>query len=191
MKEIILASASPRRNELLKQIGLQIQVLPSTIEETIDSDLCPEKLVMSLSSMKAHDIAAKSNKNCIIIGADTIVVCGKILGKPQNEDDAFNMLDSLQGKWHEVITGITVIDNNSNNCITDFEKTRVKMRELTNDEISTYIRTGEPLDKAGAYGIQGIGAVLVEKIDGCYFNVVGLPLAKLCIILKKFEISIL
>ena len=191
MKEIVLASASPRRLELLKQIGLEFSVFPSDIDERIDIDSTPEEAVQSLSFRKAVDVAGKLQNSPLVIGADTIVFKDSILGKPENEDHAFRMLKMLQGGWHEVITGITVIDSSNGNHLSGYEKTRVKMRKLSDGMISSYIHTGEPLDKAGAYGIQGMGALLVEKIEGCYFNVVGLPLLKLSLMLEKFGVNIL
>lgn len=191
MKEIVLASASPRRLELLKQIGLTFSVFPSDIDEQIDIGSGVEEAVQNLSFRKALNVAEKLEKGPLVIGADTIVFKDCILGKPEDEDHAFRMLKTLQGGWHEVITGVTVIDSSNGNHLSGYEKTKVKMRELSDDIISSYIRTGEPLDKAGAYGIQGIGALLVEKIEGCYFNVVGLPLLKLSLMLEEFGVSIL
>lgn len=191
MKEIVLASASPRRSKLLEQIGLEFQVLPSDIEEYVDTDLRAEEIAKRLSYDKAMDVAQKLGKDALVIGADTIVVKNKILGKPQSEKEAYEMLKALQGKWHSVITGVTVVDALSLKNIKGYEKTRVKLRKLSDDEIVSYINTGEPMDKAGSYGIQGIGAVLVERIEGCYFNVVGLPLTKLSFILRSFGVNIL
>jgi septum formation protein len=191
MKEIVLASASPRRSDLLKQIGLQFRVMPSSIEEALDSHLMPEQVVQDLAFMKAVDIAKKLYDSALVIGADTVVVKGSILGKPENKAEACSMLNILSGQWHEVITGIAVVDSLSLKSVKSFEKTRVKFKTLTDDIIEAYIKTGEPMDKAGAYGIQGIGSVLVERIEGCYFNVVGLPLAKLSEILKSFGVKIL
>lgn len=191
MKEIILASASPRRSELLRQVGITFKVVPSGVEENINMRLLPQELAQELACSKAIDVAKQAGGNCLVIGADTIVVKGKILGKPRNEEEAFTMLKSLEGEWHEVITGIAVTDAASMRTVKDFEMTRVKVRNLTDSMIYSYIKTGEPADKAGAYGIQGMGALLVERIEGCYFNVVGLPLMKLSCMLEEFGVKIL
>ena len=191
MKQIILASASPRRTELLKQIGLNFEVVPSNISEDIAETNAPADYAMNLSCRKAQDVAARSKNDCIIIGADTIVVSERILGKPKDEKDAFEMLKMLRGKWHSVITGLTVIDTLERKTVKCHECTNVKIKNLSDDFIWSYIRTGEPFDKAGSYGIQGIGAVMVEKIEGCYFNVVGLPLARLTSILEEFGVKVL
>jgi septum formation protein len=192
MKEIILASASPRRSELLKQVGIKFEVIPSNIKETIDESLKPEEYAKILSYEKALSVAKGLKSPSVVLGADTIVVKnGMIMGKPQDEEEAFGMLKSLQGDWHEVITGITLIESSGFESIREFEKTRVKMRLLSEKDIKAYIKTGEPMDKAGAYGIQGVGALLVEKIEGCYFNVVGLPLNRLGLMLEKFGVFIL
>lgn len=195
MKGIILASASPRRAELLRQIGLSFDIIPSDSDETIDIELKPEEVVQQLAYMKAESIAkdlkVKNRTGRLIIGADTIVVKDRILGKPLDENDAFHMLKSLKGHWHEVLTGVSLIDSESLETVNFYEKTRVKMRSYTEGEIYSYIRTGEPMDKAGSYGIQGCGAVLVERIEGCYFNVVGLPLSRLSTYLGRFGIDVL
>ncbi len=191
MKDIVLASASPRRSQLLKQIGLDFRVLTSDVDETIDKTISAEEAVKYLSVKKASDVSGKIAKGPLIIGADTVVVKDGILGKPRDEEEAFSMLKSLQNQWHEVITGITVIDTLTGKVISDFEKTRVKMRSLSDSMIHSYINTKEPFDKAGAYGIQGMGAILVERLEGCYFNVVGLPLTKLTMILELFEVKVM
>ncbi|MCX7922682.1 MAG: Maf family protein [Clostridia bacterium] len=191
MLGIVLASASPRRTELLKQIGIEFKIIPSNIEEDIKVNIPPEELVQKLSYEKALDVAKQLPEGSLVIGADTIVVKDGVLGKPANEEQAFEMLKSLQGRWHEVITGVTVINSYTLKSVKAYEKTRVKMRELSDSTILSYIKTREPMDKAGSYGIQGIGAVLVEKIEGCYFNVVGLPLTRLSFILEEFGVSIL
>lgn len=189
--ELILASASPRRVELLKQIGLVFKIMPPNIQEDIAPGMNAEDIVMELSRRKAIDVAKKVKKDSLVVGADTIVVKDKVLGKPKDESEAYSMLKELQNSWHNVITGVSIFDNRNLNCITSFEKTQVKMRPLTDDTIKAYIKTGEPLDKAGAYGIQGIGALLIESINGCYFNVVGLPLAKLDAMMKNMGIRVL
>lgn len=189
--EIVLASASPRRLELLKQIGVSFKVIPSQVDESIYTDVSPEELVKKLAYEKALDIAEKLVGDCLVIGADTIVVKNGILGKPKDEKQAFDMLKSLCGEWHEVITGIAVVRSGGGNAIAEMEITRVKMRDYSESTIKSYVETGEPMDKAGAYGIQGMGAVLVQKIEGCYFNVVGLPIARLCTMLKSYGVNVL
>ncbi|WP_026073966.1 Maf family protein [Acetivibrio cellulolyticus] len=198
MMQIVLASQSPRRSELLKQLGLDFTIKTANIDESNSMGLKASELVQHLAFEKAQVIASSiaedssSNKEYIVIGADTVVVKDSIiLGKPQDMKDAFNMLKSLQGRWHEVMTGIAVIDVQSSKYDTSVEITRVKMKELTDGMINAYIDSREPLDKAGAYGIQGLGAVLVDRIDGCYFNVVGLPISKLSDILRNYGIYVL
>ncbi len=189
MKKIVLASASPRRKQLLKQMNLVFEVKPSYTGEILDEKLKPEEIVIELAKQKALDIASKE-KESIVIGSDTIVFLNEILGKPRDESDAFEMLNKLSGKIHYVYTGIAVFDTATNKLITDYEKTAVKMKRLSEDEIKRYILTGEPMDKAGAYGIQGLASIFIEKIEGCYFNVVGLPVSKLYSILKQFGVDV-
>lgn len=174
--KIILASGSPRRKELLNNIGIKFDVIPSNADETLPASLTPAQAVEYLSKTKAHDVFL-SHPDCAVIGSDTVVACdGKILGKPKNETDAFKMLKMLSGKTHSVFTGVTIMTEDE--TVSFYEETKVTFYELTDDEINSYIKTGEPMDKAGAYGIQGKGCVLVKKIDGDYFNVVGLPAAR-------------
>ncbi|OPZ84192.1 MAG: Septum formation protein Maf [Firmicutes bacterium ADurb.Bin419] len=196
--QIVLASQSPRRSELLKQLGLDFIVKTSDLDESNSVGLEASELVMHLAHEKAKIVASEiaeesgSSKEFMVIGADTVVVRdGVILGKPEDSDDAFNMLKSLQGRWHEVMTGIAVIDMQNSKFTKGIEVTRVKMKELDDEALRSYINTGEPVDKAGAYGIQGLGAVLVERIEGCYFNVVGLPISKLSDILKIYGVHVL
>lgn len=193
MTNLILASASPRRQELLKQIGLSFSVKPSAIEEEFYAQQSPEEVVQQLAFQKAKDVADKTEGDCIVLGADTIVVYqNKILGKPANEDEAYRMLMMLNGQTHHVYTGFALIRTSDYKIIKQYEKTLVKFRALTEEEILSYIKTGEPMDKAGAYGIQKIGSLIVERIDGDYFNVVGLPVAKLARVLKEeFSITLL
>jgi len=198
MMQIVLASQSPRRSELLKQLGLDFIVKTSDLDESNSVGLEASELVMHLAHEKAKIVASEiaeesgSSKEFMVIGADTVVVRdGVILGKPEDSDDAFNMLKSLQGRWHEVMTGIAVIDMQNSKFTKGIEVTRVKMKELDDEALRSYINTGEPVDKAGAYGIQGLGAVLVERIEGCYFNVVGLPISKLSDILKNYGVHVL
>ena len=184
--DIILASASPRRKELLKLLDIPFKVMVSDADETVDLTLPPYFIAESLSLKKAAAVAKNITTHALIIGADTIVLKdGKILGKPKDKTDAENMLRSLSGEWHSVISGVTVLDSNSAKSESFYVETKVKFAPLTDDEIAYYISTNEPNDKAGAYGIQGLGSRFIEKIDGDYFNVVGLPVQKLYSVLKK------
>lgn len=174
--KIILASNSPRRKELLTQADIDFEVKSADVEEITDKTK-PEEVVMDLSQLKAKAIA-KDNPGRRIIAADTVVAFnGQILGKPKDEADAFRMLKELSGQTHHVYTGVTIIEEDGK-VNTFFECTAVTMYENSDELIKKYIATGEPMDKAGAYGIQGKGAVLVKEICGDYNNVVGLPLAK-------------
>ncbi|SHJ00564.1 Maf family protein [Lutispora thermophila] len=187
---IILASNSPRRREILSQLGVEYEVKPSDYDEKeVESD--PYKMVMLFAHNKARSIAKNINEEALVIGADTIVYKDEIMGKPKDKDDAAVMLTRLSGTTHSVITGISVIKTPEMIAITDYEETLVKFKVLSQDEIKAYIDSGEPGDKAGAYAIQGLGSLLVEKIDGCYFNVVGLPVYKLSTILEKFGLKLL
>ncbi|TFZ40012.1 septum formation inhibitor Maf [Soehngenia longivitae] len=192
MKNFILASASPRRKEIFKQIGIDIKVVESSINESIRTDERPEQIAMSLAFQKAIDVSNKVD-NSIIIAADTIVVKeNEIIGKPKNKLDARKTLQSLSGQKHSVITGFALIDNNRLTKIVDYELTEVYFKDLDTIEIEAYLETYEYLDKAGSYAIQGKGSLLVEKINGCYFNVVGLPISKINDSLKKyFDISLI
>ena len=184
--DIILASASPRRKELLSLLDISFKIMVSDADETIDLSLPPYFIAESLSLKKAASVAKNVTKHSLIIGADTIVCKdGKILGKPKDEQDAFNMLKTLSGDWHSVISGVTVLDSKSAKSESFYVETKVKFAHLSDDEINDYIKTKEPNDKAGAYGIQGKGSRFIEKIDGDYFNVVGLPIQKLYTVLKK------
>jgi septum formation protein len=191
MKKIILASASPRRKELLEKIGLKFEVDASDCEKEIDLTPEPDELVRRISMTKAESVAAR-HENAIIIAADTIGVIGKkILGKPQTANEASKMLQEISGKSHLVITGFTILDTGTNKIFTGTVSTTVHVKKLTQKEIAAYVKTGEPLDKAGAYAIQGLGAVIIEKIEGDYYNVMGLPLQALTEALKEFGISVL
>lgn len=182
---IILASQSPRRIDLLKRIIPDFEVKVSNINEDTNGTTVPWKLVNELSYQKAQNIARQIPAG-IIIGADSIVVLhSKILGKPKDAKDAFAMLSLLSGKVHQVYTGFTIIKKPQQVVISDYEVTHVKFRSLEAGEIEKYIQSGQPLDKAGAYGIQDDGAVFVESINGCYYNVVGLPITKIFLALKK------
>ena len=191
MKRIVLASASPRRRELLEQIGLLFEVEPSDYEEDVASRSEPHEMAKELSLGKAR-AAARKRRDALIIAADTFVVLGdRILGKPHTNSEAGEMLRALNGKAHSVITGFTILDTESGKVLSGSVETKVHMRKLTLGEIDSYVRSKEPLDKAGAYAIQGLGAVFVERIEGDYFNVIGLPLSALAEALKEFGINIL
>lgn len=180
MYNIVLASASPRRKELLEQVGIRFTVKPSTCEEIItDSD--PARVVLSLSHQKAIDVA-ENEKNTLIIGSDTIVsIDNLILGKPKDREDAYRMLKLLQGNTHQVYTGVTTINihENKNEVYSFYSSTDVSFYEMTDEQIYNYIDSGEPMDKAGAYGIQGKSAIYIKEINGDYNTVVGLPVAML------------
>lgn len=186
MKKIILASASPRRKELLTLAGIDFTVQQADIEEKIAPDLKPFEVVEQLAFQKASAVAEKS-KDCIVIGSDTVVsLDNKILGKPKSENEAKEMLKLLSGKTHKVYTGVAIISDEKN--VSFYEETEVEFYELTDREIADYVATGEPMDKAGAYGIQGKGCVLIKRINGDYFNVVGLPVARLYRELGDFNV---
>lgn len=180
--ELILASQSPRRQELMKLIGLPFTVRVADVDENLE-DWSPELAVAQLSRKKAE--AARETSEEIVIGADTVVVLdGKILGKPTDETDAFRMLRFLSGRRHQVMTGLTVLRGERSVSVT--EVTEVSFRSLTDGEILKYIASGDPMDKAGSYGIQSGGALFVDGISGDYYNVVGLPVCRLNRILKEF-----
>jgi len=190
-RTIILASGSPRRQQLLRQLGLDFSTEPSCVDEKLDLSLDFGQLAAKMALNKAFAVACKHNEG-LVLGADTIVVLdGKIMGKPSTTSEAEEMLKSLSGRWHKVFTGVSLVDAATKRYINDFEESRVKFKYLSDSEIQNYIKTGEPMDKAGAYGIQGMGALFVEKIEGDYYNIVGLPLFKLNKMLKEFNITIL
>jgi septum formation protein len=183
IRKIILASGSPRRASLLDQIGIPYETVIPEIDESVYGRLPPHELVTELSRAKALSVGNKK-AGYPVVAADTIVCLDReILGKPLNEEEAFKMLRTLSGRWHRVYTGITVAAGDR--IDTGYEMTEVKFRQLSDREIEEYIRTGEPMDKAGAYGIQGKGALLVERINGDYYNVMGLPLARLWVMLNE------
>lgn len=189
--DIILASASPRRKEILGNTNLKFEVIKSDIDEVILPEESPCQVVMRLAYEKSMDISY-NNKNKLIIGADTIVCLDNIiLGKPKDKLDAIEMIKKLSGRTHQVITGISLINLDANKKIIDYVVSNVKFKKLSHEDIMNYIQTNESLDKAGAYGIQGYGALLVEEIKGDYFNIVGLPISKLSDLLKKhFSINL-
>jgi septum formation protein len=183
--DIILASKSPRRREMLSMLGVDFTVIPAEGDEKADPNDTPGEMVRFLALKKAEEIAEK-HPDSLVIGADTLVFLdGKPLGKPRDEGDAAEMLTMLSGRTHQVCTGVAVIRGDRR--LVDFEKTDVEFRELTPEEIQAYIRTGEPMDKAGAYGIQGRGSVFIPGIKGDYFNVVGLPICRLWTMLREID----
>jgi len=191
MKKIILASASPRRKEILEITGLKFSVCVSDYEEDLSLKLPPRDLARFLSRKKAETIAHKY-KNAIIIAADTVIVFkNRILGKPHRDKEAGKMLRLLNGRSHSVITGFTILDTGSGNKLSRSVETKVYFKRLSMEEIRAYVRSKEPLDKAGAYAIQGLGAVFIERIEGDFFNVVGLPLCALTESLKEFGVYVL
>lgn len=183
MNKIILASASPRRKELLETAGAEFEIIVADVDESVPEGTKPEDAAIMTAEKKALAVA-ESHKDSVVIGADTIVVAGeKILGKPTDKADACRMLSMLSGVEHKVITGVCLACEDKK--ITFAQVSKVKFYDLTDDEINAYVETGEPMDKAGAYGIQGKGCVLVEKIEGDYFNIVGLPVARVMKELNK------
>ena len=184
---VILASQSPRRRELLGLTGLPFVVRAADIDETMDSSRAPFDEVARVSRLKAEAVARKPED--VVIAADTIVVCeGEVLGKPRNEADAFRILSLLSGRHHEVMTGMTVVCGDK--VITHTEVTKIHFRELLPEEIRAYIASGEPMDKAGAYGIQGGAALFADEMVGDYYNVMGLPVCRLAVILRSLGLPI-
>jgi septum formation protein len=180
----ILASASPRRNEILKQLGMRFYVDPSgIIEPPRKTRETPSRYAVRIACLKASEVARRYQSGCVI-GVDTIVVLGNsILGKPRSRADGRAMLESLSGRWHEVLSGICLIDCRMNHVCSSFSRSRVHFRRLSAEQIKWYLKTGEYRDKAGAYAVQGYAALLIDRIEGCYFNIVGFPITafeKLC-----------
>lgn len=196
-RRMVLASQSPRRRDLLEMLGAQFEVITSDCDENI-TGLAPRDLVRELALRKAEAVYERLNApDAVVIGSDTIVTPDgvKALGKPRDRGDAVRTLTELSGKWHSVCTGIAVIGraaDNTSKKIAETVETKVKFLDLTKEECERYADTGEPLDKAGSYGIQGRGGALVEKIDGDYYSVVGLPVSRLRVILRdEFGINLL
>jgi len=190
--KIILASASPRRKELLEQIGLRFDVVPSKAGEMVLPDETPEEHVVRLSIDKATEVADRPEiDGRWFIGSDTIVLIGdQILGKPQDRQQAAKMLKMLSGREHRVLSGYAILDRKSGEQRVEAVSTRVRFRDLTDEEIARYIATGEPMDKAGSYAIQGLGVCFVAGIEGSYTNVVGLPLCRLTLALKELGVPL-
>lgn len=189
--QIILASSSPRRQEMLRNLGLDFLIHPSGADESVDDGLKPSEVVELLAVRKASDVASKYSEG-LVIGSDTIVVLeGEVLGKPVDDEDAFRMLSALQGKKHSVYSGLAVMDIASGKRQVGHVETKVSMRPLSEHEIRAYIATKEPMDKAGAYAIQGIGSLFITGIEGDYFSVVGLPIRLLAEYLDGFGRNVL
>ena len=190
MMEIVLASKSPRRHALLEMLGLRdFRVVPASCREEMP-DLPPDGAVMQIAMAKALDVARRVPDRALVIGADTLVYLdGIVLGKPADEEEAAGMLRSLSGRRHAVYTGVALTWGGRR--MEAYEKTDVVFRALSEDEINAYVKTGEPMDKAGAYGAQGLGAVLIQRIEGDFFNVVGLPLRLLYDMLRRQGVDLL
>ena len=183
----ILASQSPRRSKLLAQIGINFETLPSNFIEDLSINLPPSNLSMNFAKNKAKTVA-KKHKSRWVIGADTIVALkGKIFGKPNSFDEGSEMLRALSGKTHDVFTGVSIQNIEKKINLTFYERTKVTLKKLTDEDIFFYLKNHKPYDKSGSYGIQGYFSVFVKKINGCYFNIVGLPLHKLYLMLKSIE----
>lgn len=183
--KVVLASASPRRKEILTQVGVEFDIIPAKGEEIITSSI-PKEVVIELSRQKAEEIAKNCNGDTLVIGADTVVALDdKILGKPKDYEEAFQMISSYRNRCHSVYTGVTIIHGNKLKSFVS--ETKVYVCDLTDEEIDTYIATKDCYDKAGGYGIQGYFSQYVERIEGDYFNVVGLPVARLMKEIKRLE----
>lgn len=188
-RKIVLASASPRRKRMFEDLRLDFEVVPSNYEEDITGKDFDASLVEKTAYNKALEVSKRADDDSLVIGADTVVVFdNKILGKPVDKEDAKKMLKMLSGQTHTVVTGVAVIDNLEHKTLINSEKTKVTFDVLSDSQIDDYISSGEPMDKAGAYGIQGLGCVFIKKVDGCYNNVVGLPAYLLAKMLKTFGI---
>lgn len=181
-RPLILASGSPRRKEILETMGIPYVVDVSDVDESYSSS--PEDMVLELSRRKAEAVAGR-HQDALVLAADTLVFCDKVLGKPKDADHAKEMLTKLSGNWHSVYTGLTLIDTRTGTCIRRADHTRVHFVEMSAEEIDAYVATKDPLDKAGAYGIQTMGGMFIDKIEGSYSNVVGLPMALLrCMLME-------
>ncbi|MCR8629596.1 Maf family protein [Paenibacillus radicis (ex Xue et al. 2023)] len=195
-RKLILASSSPRRQELIRTLQLPYEIRVSDVNEDTEPGLTPAEIVEQLSGRKAAAVCemykSELSKECVVIGSDTIVVLdGQVLGKPKDRQDASRMLNALQGREHQVFSGVACLDLSSGTQLVDHQVTSVYMKPLSDEQIERYILTGEPMDKAGSYAIQGLGATIVERIEGDYFNVVGLPMSLLSDLLKRLGIAVL
>jgi len=192
VQKIILASSSPRRQKILRQVGIPYAILPSDIREDLCGEMSPYETVKTLSEQKAVCAAEKLNRPAVIVAADTIVdLNGKIIGKPADERDAFNILKKLQGRKHSVYTGVCIIKKTADDRImrSIIDNAAVFMRPMTDDEIRAYIETGEPMDKAGAYAIQEKGSLFIERIEGDFYTVEGLPIVRVYQELKSMGVE--
>ncbi len=180
MKKLVLASGSPRRSRMLRNLAVEFSVAESAFVEARGAGKqSPREYVQQNARGKAQDVAGQF-ENAVVIGADTVVVCGsRLLGKPSTHEEAFQYLSMLKGKTHQVYTGICLVESYDNRVLIDYEKTSVRFRQLTDEQIRLYLERINPLDKAGAYAIQGAGSIIVESIAGCYYNVMGFPVSKL------------
>jgi septum formation protein len=182
---LVLASASPRRARILEGLGVGFVLDPSGVAEDAFSGEAPERHVERLAWAKASSVASR-HRSGTVLGADTIVVLdGSLLGKPTDPADAVRTLRAIRGRWHDVVTGLALIRSSDGVGIVGHERSRVLIRDLPDGEIEEYVRGGEPLDKAGSYGIQECGAAVVERVDGCFYNVAGLPVSRLCRLLEE------
>ncbi|CAM3083844.1 Maf family protein [Paenibacillus sediminis] len=195
LNQLILASTSPRRQELIASLQIPFTIVPSHVDEDTPSDWTPEQVVRGLALRKAQavfDQLKGDRPEAVIVGSDTIVeLDGRILGKPKDDNEAVSMLTSLQGRTHRVFTGVACIHGVTGDTLVEHRVTSVTMKPLSHSKIVSYVKSGEPRDKAGAYAIQGLGATIVESIEGCYFNVVGLPISLLTDMLEKFGVQVL
>lgn len=191
LPHIVLASASPRRRELLKMLGVtNLEIIPSSSEKDFPEDIFPGDAAVAVAEGKAFDVLARCGENSLILAADTVVsLDGKILEKPKSESEAFSMLSALSARRHTVYSGVAMLFQGKKIC--RYEATDVSFRKINESEILRYIQTGEPMDKAGAYGAQGIASVFIEKIDGDFFNVVGLPLCTVGKMLNELGFSVI
>jgi len=196
VRTLILASSSPRRQELIRTLGQPVIVLVNGVDESVPQDWEPSRIVEELALRKADAVyvplLTSKEQDGIVVGSDTIVVrSGEVLGKPTDPEDAKRMLSLLQGSSHEVYSGVACLDLSTGNKVVRHRMTRVAMKPLTPEQIAGYVSTGEPMDKAGAYGIQGLGSTIVDSIEGDYFTVVGLPLSLLSEMLQELGLDIL
>ena len=184
---LVLASSSPRRRRILRGLDLEFVVVSPGTDESVDAGETPEDHVVRLAGVKAAEVARRYAEGTVL-GADTIVVIdGVMLGKPSDPPDAVRMLKAISGRWHEVLTGLAVIRCSDGTTVRGLERTKVLVRELSEREIDGYVAGGEPLDKAGSYAIQECGAAVVSRVDGCFYNVVGLPVVRLSLLLKELR----
>lgn len=189
MREVVLASGSPRRRRLLARLGLEFEVVVSGVNEDLGV-IPPEEVATRLAEEKAAAVAELRPK-ALVLGADTTIdLDGRELGKPRDAEDAENMLRRLRDRWHGVVTGLALVDAATGRRQVALVKTRVRMRDFSDAEMADYIRSGEPMDKAGAYAIQGLGGRLVESLQGCFFNVVGLPLCEVARLLRSMDVEV-